>query len=63
MNVSETYSTVTLYNGWDYADFTALAHVPLRPPNDYCTLSDVVHNGHSLEGSYVNLLAAVREVS
>ena len=63
MNVSETYSTLTLYDGTNYTDFTALAHIPLRPPNDYYTLSDVLSNGQSLDGSSINILAIIKHVS
>ena len=63
MNVSEKYSTLTLYDGTNYTDFTALAHIPLRPPNDYYTLFDVLSNGQSLDGSSVNILAIIKHVS
>ena len=63
VNMSEAHSDVALYSGWDYTDYTSLAHVPLRPPNDYYTLSDILANGTTLEGSHINILAAVRDVS
>ena len=62
INVSEIYSTLSLYNGWDYTEFTALAHVPLRPPNDYYPLSDISASGLSLDGSHINILAIVKNV-
>ena len=62
INVSEIYSTLSLYNGWDYTEFTALAHVPLRPPNDYYPLSDISASGQSLDGSHINILAIVKNV-
>ena len=60
--MSEIYSTLSLYNGWDYTEFTALAHVPLRPPNDYYSLSDISASGQSLDGSHINILAIVKNV-
>jgi len=60
--VSEIYSTLSLYNGWDYTEFTTLAHVPLRPPNDYYPLSDISTSGQSLDGSHINILAIVKNV-
>ena len=63
MNVSELHTTVALYNERDGADFTHLAHVPLRPSNDYYTLSDILMNGMSLDGAHVNLLAGIKSVS
>lgn len=62
INVSEMYSTLTLYDGMDYTDYTALAHIPLRPSNDYYTLSDVLSGGQSLDGSFINILAIVKHV-
>ena len=62
INVSEIYSTLSLYNGWDYTEFTALAHVPLRPPNDYYPHSDISASGPSLDGSHINILAIVKNV-
>ena len=60
--MSEIHSTLSLYNGWDYTEFTALAHVPLRPPNDYYSLSDISASGQSLDGSHINILAIVKNV-
>ena len=63
LNATEGHSTISLYTGWDYTDFTALAHIPLRPPNDYYPLSDILSSGQALEGSHINILAIVRHVS
>jgi len=60
--VSEIHSSLSLYNGWDYTEFTALAHVPIRPPNDYYSLSDISANGQILDGSHINILAIVKNV-
>ena len=60
--MSENYSHLSLYDGLDYTEFSALAHIPLRLPNDYYTLSEVLSNGQSLDGSAVNILAIVRHV-
>ena len=62
LTVSETHSTVTLYNGCDLNELSSLANVPLRPPSDYYTLNDVFTNGQSLDGSHINLLAVIRNV-
>ena len=63
INASETHSTIGLYSGWDYTEFMALAHVPIRPPNDYYPLGDVLANGQALDGSHINILAIVKNVS
>ena len=62
INVSENYSSLSLYDGLDYTEFSALTHIPLRPPNDYYTLSEVLRNGQSLDGSSVNILAIIKYV-
>ena len=62
INISETYSSLSLYSGWDYTEFTALAHVPLRPPNDYSTLSDIISSGQTIDGAHLNILAIVKQV-
>ena len=62
LNATEGHSTISLYSGWDYTDFTALAHVPLRPPNDYYPLNDILSSGQALEGAHINILAIIRHV-
>ena len=62
LNATEGHSTISLYSGWDYTDFTALAHTPLRPLNDYYPLSDIIASGQVLEGAHVNMLAIIRHV-
>ena len=63
LNLSEAHSTLTVYTGWDYTEYSSLVHVPLRPPSDYYTLTDILANGHSLDGATANILAAIRTVS
>lgn len=62
LNATEGHTTISLYSGWDYTDYTSLAHIPLRPLNDYYPLNDILSSGQTLEGSHVNLLAIVRHV-
>ena len=57
------YSSVAIYTGRNYVQLSSLAHVPIRPHDDYYTLSDILANGQSLDGSYLNLLAIVASVS
>ena len=47
----------------DYSEFSSLAHVPLRSSNDYYTLTDILSNGMTIDGSHVNILAVIRSVS
>ena len=62
LNATENHTTISLYSGWDYTDYTSLAHIPLRPPNDYYPLNDILSSGQTLEGAHLNLLAIVRQV-
>lgn len=60
--VSESHSSLNIYNGMDYSEFSSLAHVPLRSSNDYYTLTDILSNGMTIDGSHVNILAVIRSV-
>ena len=63
MNASEVHSTISLYKGWDYSEYTALAHAPLRQATDCFALGDIVANGQAIDGSCVNILAVIKHVS
>lgn len=40
----------------------SLLHLPIKDPQDYYSLGDIVANGQSLDGKVINILAAVRSV-
>ena len=64
--LSERYSSLSLYNGWDYSDFVTLAHIPIRSVDNFHTLASALSQGTGQvngEATLVNLLAAVRSVS
>ncbi len=61
--MSESHSTLTICSEQDGGILSALAHVPLRPSNDYYTLSDILMNGTSLNGSLVNILFGIKSVN
>ena len=63
LTISESRSTVILYNGYDTKTFMQLGHIPVKPSNDYYTLADVQNNGGNLSGELINLLAVVKNVS
>ena len=64
INVSETYSSLSLYSsGPGYTKLSSLAHAPLRPVSDCHTLSSIIANGQKIDGTHVNILAAIRHVS
>lgn len=62
MNVSETYSMLSLYSGPNCAELSSLVHTPLRPVRDCHALSSVVASGQSMDGTHISILAAVRHV-
>ena len=39
-----------------------LLHLPVKDPRDFYSLGDIVANGQGLDGSVLNILAAVRSV-
>lgn len=63
VNVSETYSTLSLYSGPNHDELSSLAHAPLRPVKDCHALSAIMASGQAMDGSHVSILAAVRHVS
>lgn len=63
VNASEVHSSISLYEGWDYTDYTALAHAPLRQAADCYVLGDIIANGQAIDGSCVNILAVIKHVS
>ena len=65
MVLSERYSSLSLYNGWDHADYSALANIPVCSIHDYHTLSSLSSLAATqMDGSQnANILAVVRSVS
>ena len=63
INVSENYSKLSLYSGPEQAEIACLAHVPLRPVDECISLSALLSQTASMDGTHVSLLAAVRHVS
>ena len=63
MHVSETYSSVSLFSGWDMSEFDKISHVPFKASNDFYTLGDIIANDQNLHGEHVNIQAVVKSVS
>jgi hypothetical protein len=63
INVSETYSTLSLYAGPNHNELSSLVHAPLRPVKDCHPLSAIMASGQAMDGTHVSILAAVRHVS
>ncbi|XP_046856111.1 meiosis-specific with OB domain-containing protein-like [Xenia sp. Carnegie-2017] len=63
LNISEAYSSVSLYSGWDMTDLNTLLHIPVKECGDYCTLDDILSSGENSHGDHMNILVAIRKVS
>ncbi|MGH0116997.1 UNVERIFIED_CONTAM: hypothetical protein FKN15_024942 [Acipenser sinensis] len=61
--VSENHSTVRRCSDIEAdAMLLSLLHLPIKDPQDYYSLGDIVANGQSLDGKVINILAAVRSI-
>ncbi|XP_035876966.1 meiosis-specific with OB domain-containing protein isoform X3 [Phyllostomus discolor] len=61
--LSEDHSTVKVCSSCEVdTKLLSLIHLPVKESRDYYSLSDIVANGHSLDGRIINVLAAVRSV-
>ncbi|XP_007937845.1 meiosis-specific with OB domain-containing protein [Orycteropus afer afer] len=61
--LSENHSAVTVCSRREVdTKLLPLIHLPVKEPQDYYSLGDIVANGQSLEGRIINVLAAVRSV-
>ncbi|XP_077172209.1 meiosis-specific with OB domain-containing protein [Paroedura picta] len=61
--LSETHSVVKICSRCDVDPrLLSLLNVPVKEPQDFYSLGDVVANGQSLDGRIINILAAVKSV-
>ncbi|XP_069761505.1 meiosis-specific with OB domain-containing protein isoform X2 [Narcine bancroftii] len=61
--VSENFSTVKLCYALEVETrLLSLLHLPVKDHQDYYSLGDIVHNGQSLNGCLINILASVKSV-
>uniref|UniRef100_A0A3Q0QZ40 Meiosis specific with OB-fold n=1 Tax=Amphilophus citrinellus TaxID=61819 RepID=A0A3Q0QZ40_AMPCI len=61
--VTEAHSQVCLCADMDTTDrLLPLIHLPVKDSRDFYTLGDIVANGQKLDGSVINILAAVKSV-
>uniref|UniRef100_A0A8C6K040 MEIOB-like N-terminal domain-containing protein n=1 Tax=Melopsittacus undulatus TaxID=13146 RepID=A0A8C6K040_MELUD len=61
--LSENHSVVRTFSCYEMdAKLLSLLHLPVKDPQDYYSLGDIVANGQSLDGRILNLLAAVMSV-
>ncbi|KAK2533618.1 hypothetical protein Q9233_004832 [Columba guinea] len=61
--LSENHSVVKTSSCYEMdTKLLSLLHLPVKDPQDYYSLGDIVANGQSLEGRILNVLAAVMSV-
>lgn len=62
--LSETHSVVKICSRCEVdTKLLSLLNVPVKEPQDFYSLGDIVANGQSLDGRIINVLAAVKSVS
>ncbi|NXN97255.1 MEIOB protein, partial [Rhinopomastus cyanomelas] len=62
--LSENHSMVKTSSCYEMdIKLLSLLHLPVKDPQDYYSLGDIVANGQSLDGRILNILAAVMSVS
>ncbi|XP_061205189.1 meiosis-specific with OB domain-containing protein isoform X2 [Neopsephotus bourkii] len=61
--LSENHSVVRTFSCYEMdTKLLSLLHLPVKDPQDYYSLGDIIANGQSLDGRILNLLAAVMSV-
>ncbi len=61
--VTEAHSQVLLCADIDTTDrLLPLIHLPVKDSGDFYSLGDIVANGQKLDGTVINVLAAVKSV-
>ncbi|XP_022089351.1 meiosis-specific with OB domain-containing protein-like [Acanthaster planci] len=62
LTLSEKYSTLSLYGGWNVDVYSTLQHIPIRESDNYYTLADVIANGQGLHGDHINVLVLLKTI-
>ncbi|CAO2642219.1 Meiosis-specific with OB domain-containing protein, partial [Lemmus lemmus] len=61
--LSESHSMVKVCSPYEVdTKLLSLIHLPVKESRDYYSLTDIIANGHNLDGRIINVLAAVRSV-
>ncbi|KAF5906289.1 target of rapamycin complex subunit lst8, partial [Clarias magur] len=59
--VTEAHTTIRMCTDLDTESrLLSLFHIPVKDSGDFYSLGDITANGQSLDGSFINILAAVR---
>lgn len=63
LSVNESRGAVKPYAEWNANEYLRYAHQPVKPHNDYYTISDIVANGQAINGDVISIMAVVKHVS
>lgn len=63
LSVNERRGAVKAFSEWNANDYLRYAHLPVKPHNDYYTISDIVANGQAINGEVISIMAVVKHVS
>ncbi|XP_060795697.1 meiosis-specific with OB domain-containing protein isoform X2 [Neoarius graeffei] len=61
--VTEAHSAIRMCTDLDTeSQLLSLFHIPVKDSGDFYSLGDITANGQSLDGNFINILAAVRSI-
>eukprot|EP00794_Sanderia_malayensis_P009098 gene9098-10069_t len=60
ITLNEAHTIIQHYDQNEAREFHEIAFLPTKDTNDYYTLSDIIANGQNLNGTHINILAALR---
>lgn len=61
--MTEAHSAIRMCTDLDTESrLLSLFHIPVKDSGDFYSLGDITANGQSLDGNFINVLAAVRSV-
>lgn len=61
--MTEAHSAIRMCTDLDTESrLLSLFHIPVKDSGDFYSLGDITANGQSLDGNFINILAAVRSV-
>ena len=63
LSVNENRGMVKPYTDWNANKYLRFAHLPVKPNNDYYTISDIIANSEAVNGDVISIMAVVKRVS
>jgi hypothetical protein len=62
LSLNENRGMLCPCDAWITNDYLHLLHIPVKPHNDYYTISDIDTNGQDMSGDVVSMMAVVKQV-